>query len=60
MKELKRCPNCESELVIVNKRKGKYRIECGGDCWTQTNWYWSLEEAIEEWNRIVPQIENEE
>ena len=53
MDMLQKCPNCGSTLVKQNRKKGKYRYECGGDCWTQTKWYWSENEAAYAWNKLV-------
>lgn len=49
---LQRCPNCFSEPKL-KKRNRKYFVECDGDCWTQTDKYWTPEEAAEAWNRLV-------
>ena len=49
---LQRCPNCGSEIIVQRRKKGKYRYECGGDCWLQTKWYWSEKEAACAWNNF--------
>lgn len=54
--ELKPCPNCGSILIRHNKRRGKHRFECDGDCWTRTKWHWSETEAKEEWNNLKKDI----
>lgn len=48
------CPNCKSTLIKIHKRRGKYKIECDGDCWTQTGWHWNLLDAFAEWDSIKP------
>ncbi len=60
MAELKRCPNCGGELTKIHKRKHQYKIECDSDCWTQTGWHYSLEDAEAEWNRLEKRKEEGE
>ena len=52
MKALEHCPNCGSELVRLNRKRGKFQYECDGDCWTKTRWYWSEQEAAFAWNKL--------
>lgn len=49
--EMNYCPNCNG-TPSIHKRRKKYYIECSGDCWTQTNKYDSIEEAVQEWNSL--------
>lgn len=52
MSELKSCPYCGGKPKL-HKHKHKYYYECNGDCWTRTKDFWSVSEALEAWNRIV-------
>ena len=56
---LQNCPNCGSTLVKINRKKGKYQYECNGDCWTQTKWCWSEDEAAYAWNKLVKEPKEE-
>lgn len=53
MYDLKPCPACGSQLVKEVKKKGKYRFECNGNCWTTTHWHWTKEDAAKEWNTLT-------
>jgi hypothetical protein len=53
------CPNCGGSPKI-HSRRGRYWIECNGDCWTQTSKYWELSDAVAEWNSILPTVKEED
>lgn len=47
MSELKPCPFCEGEAEI--KGRARYWVECG-KCFTTTDMYITVEQAIDAWN----------
>ena len=57
MENLKPCPGCGSESVRIVRKKGKFKCECDGDCWTETKWCWTVDEAITRWNSIADTAE---
>lgn len=58
---LNACPNCGGTPKLHRKGKnGKMWFECDGDCWTQTDKYWSKQEVISAWNNIKPSEHNDD
>lgn len=55
---LKPCPFCGGSGKLHN-RKGKYYVECNGDCWAQTKKYTDFYIAIGEWNNMEQEAESE-
>lgn len=58
MAELKPCPLCGGSGKL-HKRKGKYYVECNGDCWTNTHKYTDAYLAVGEWNNLEWRDNNE-
>ena len=56
---LQDCPNCGGRPKLRKRNKYKVYYECDGDCWTQTNKYYTEEEAAREWNSLVKRKEDE-
>ena len=55
--EPKPCPKCGGKGKL-HKRKGKYYVECNGDCWTVTNKYTDAYLAVGEWNSFEWRADN--
>ena len=53
--KLKPC-KCGIEPKLHKKRK-KFYFECDGECWTQSNKFGSIYEAILDWNKRVSEID---
>ncbi len=58
MAELKLCPSCRGTGKI-HKVRGRYYVECDGDCWTQTSRYEDVFLAINEWNAMADAAQTE-
>lgn len=57
---LQNCPNCGSTLVQLKRnQRGKFKYECMGNCWTQTKWFWSENEAAYAWNKLTKELKEE-
>lgn len=56
MSELKLCPFCEGEAEI--KGRACYWIECG-KCFTTTDMYKTVEQAIDAWNIRANEKDND-
>lgn len=46
------CPNCGAYPKPHRNRRSRYKYECNGDCWTQTHWCSTEQEARREWNNL--------
>lgn len=49
--ELKPCGKCGCSATLV-KKHGQHKCECN-ECWTETQWYRSCQDAIEAWNKLA-------
>lgn len=53
--ELKPCPCCGCEAHLVqfdDAERERWSSECmNPDCWLQTRWHYSIDEAVAAWNR---------
>ena len=54
MDELKPC-HCGSGARLHKTSKGKYWFECCS-CWESSDKFWTVGEAIKDWNRRIRQI----
>ena len=54
MEELKinNCPNCGARGQLKSKGRGRYYVECAGDCWLVTGKHSTKSAAVDEWNRL--------
>ena len=58
--ELQRCPNCGCGAYLKKTKRNsswRFKYECG-ECWTQTDLHYSMEDAAKEWNTLKRREEN--
>ena len=47
-------------MIVLEKKRYKYRYKCDGDCWTSTGWKLTKHDATIEWNNMEKRKPEEE
>ena len=59
MSKLKRCPFCGGEAIRKLYSGAFYSVKCT-KCWTETNTYFGVNDAVDAWNTRANEVESDD